>query len=273
MEVYAGMVERMDYNIGKVIQYLEETGELDNTFIVFMSDNGAEGALLEAIPLFGTDLEKYSPPLSSLTRHIQKYYDNSYANIGRANSYVWYGPRWAQAATAPSRLYKTFTSEGGIRVPLILRYPPLTSSTSQDGIVRSFSTVMDIFPTVLDLAGVPPVGSSFRSREVVPIRGTSWVPFLRNQRERIHAEDHATGWELFGRLAVRKGKWKATFIPEPYGPGAWELFDLDADPGETRDLSKDELSVFKDLLREWDQYVSETGVIGVPPEYGTLRVD
>jgi len=273
MEVYAGMVERMDYNIGKVIQYLEGTGELDNTFIVFMSDNGAEGALLEAIPLFGTDLEKYSPPLSSLTRYIQKYYDNSYANIGRANSYVWYGPRWAQAATAPSRLYKTFTSEGGIRVPLILRYPPLTSSTSQDGIVRSFSTVMDIFPTVLDLAGVPPVGFSFRSRKVVPIRGTSWVPFLRNQRERIHAEDHATGWELFGRLAVRKGKWKATFIPEPYGPGAWELFDLDADPGETRDLSKDELSVFKDLLREWDQYVSETGVIGVPPEYGTLRVD
>ena len=61
MEVYAGMVERMDYNIGKVVDYLENTGELDNTFVVFMSDNGAEGALLEAIPLFGSDLEKYFP--------------------------------------------------------------------------------------------------------------------------------------------------------------------------------------------------------------------
>jgi arylsulfatase len=74
-------------------------------------------------------------------------------------------------------------------------------------------------------------------------------------------------------MAVRKGKWKATFIPEPYGPGAWELFDLDADPGETRDVSKIETSVFKDLLIEWDRYVSETGVVGVPPEYGTLRID
>jgi len=158
-------------------------------------------------------------------------------------------------------------------VPFILRYPPLTKSPPNNGIVHSFSTVMDLFPTVLDLAGVPPVGPKFQGREVVPVRGASWVPFLTKQRAQIHAEDHVTGWELFGRMGVRKGNWKATFIPEPYGPGEWELFDLEADPGETRDLSKVERGVFKELLVAWDQYVTETGVVGIPPEYGTLRVD
>ena len=132
---------------------------------------------------------------------------------------------------------------------------------------------MDIFPTVLDLAGIPAIGTQFRGRQVARVRGTSWVPFLKGESEQIHAEDHVTGWELFGRMAVRKGKWKAMFIPPPYGPGEWELFDLDKDPGETRDLSTKEPEVFKELLIEWDRYVCETGVIGIPPEYGTLRVD
>lgn len=105
MEVYAAMVERMDWNIGRVVDYLRRQGELDNTFVLFMSDNGAEGALLEAFPKFGPDL------LGFLDRH----YDNSLENIGRANSYVWYGPRWAQAATAPSRLYKAFTTQADSR--------------------------------------------------------------------------------------------------------------------------------------------------------------
>jgi len=76
----------MDYNIGKVVEYLERSDELDNTFVVFMSDNGAEGALLEAIPLFGSDLEKYFPLKLTLIRHIEKYDNNSYDNIGRKDS-------------------------------------------------------------------------------------------------------------------------------------------------------------------------------------------
>jgi arylsulfatase len=94
MEVYAAMVETMDANIGRVIAWLREHRELDDTVILFMSDNGAEGALLEAFPTFGPDLLGY----------LDTHYDNSLDNIGRANSSVWYGPRWAQAATAPSRL-------------------------------------------------------------------------------------------------------------------------------------------------------------------------
>src|SRR2546421_163622 len=104
MEIYAAMVQNMDTQIGRVLSYLRSANELDDTFILFMSDNGAEGLLLEACPVI----------TENIFDHIATYYDNNLDNIGRANSYVWYGPRWASAATAPSRLYKAFSSEGGI---------------------------------------------------------------------------------------------------------------------------------------------------------------
>ena len=110
MEVYAAMVERIDWNVGRLVEHLKASGDLDDTVILFLSDNGAEGALIEAVPVFGPMLMAF----------IAEHYDNRLENIGRPNSYVWYGPRWAQAATAPSRLYKTHTAEGGIRVVAFL---------------------------------------------------------------------------------------------------------------------------------------------------------
>lgn len=104
MAIYAAMVESMDLNIGRVVKWLKDTGNFDNTFIICCSDNGAEGAVLEATPMFGTLVKEV----------IGKYYDNSYENMGNYNSYVWYGERWAQAATAPSRLFKC-GSHGEIR--------------------------------------------------------------------------------------------------------------------------------------------------------------
>lgn len=89
METFAGMVENMDDNIGKVLDYLEKIGEADNTFIIFQSDNGAEGASYEAAPVMGNSIQDV----------LDRYYDNSLENIGEYNSFVWYGPRWAQAAT------------------------------------------------------------------------------------------------------------------------------------------------------------------------------
>lgn len=94
-------------DVGKLTQYLRRSGEFDNTVIVFQSDNGAEGADYEALPTMGSDIMKI----------LRRYYDNSFENIGHATSYVWYGTRWAQASTAPSRLYKMYSTEGGIKVP------------------------------------------------------------------------------------------------------------------------------------------------------------
>lgn len=251
MEVYAGMVDRMDENIGRVFQQLKDAGEWDNTFVVFMSDNGAEGAVLEAIPMTGEVIKKT----------IDKEYNNDLENLGNRDSFIWYGPRWAQAATAPSRMHKGYVTEGGIRCPAVVHYPGFGKVGGASGeISRAFATVMDIMPTILDLAGVPLPGPTFKGREVVPIKGKSWAPFLRREVEQVHGEDTVVGWELFFHQAVRRGKWKAVFIPKPKGPERWQLYNIDEDMGEIHDLAEKEPAVLDELVKYWLAYVSEFGV-------------
>jgi arylsulfatase A-like enzyme len=248
MEVYAAMVERMDQNIGRVIDYLEETGELDNTVVIFMSDNGAEGAIVEAMPILG----------GLIAAQIEQHCDHSLDNLGAPNTFIWYGPRWAQAATAPSRLYKAFTTEGGIRVVGFVTWPGFAR---QAQVGTAFATVMDIAPTLLELAGITHPGTEYRGRAVEPMRGGSLLPYLSGDAETVHDEVTDTGWELFGRRAIRQGDWKALYLPQPYGPGAWQLYNLSTDPGEINDLAASHPDKLAELLVLWDRYVEDTGVI------------
>jgi arylsulfatase len=259
MEVYAGMVDRMDWNIGRVVDYLKETGEYDNTFVLFMSDNGAEGASYEAQPLVGT----------SIMKHVDKYYDNRLENIGRGNSFVWYGCRWAQAATAPSRLYKMHSTEGGCRVPLVVKPPTSSSSARNSLITDAFCTVMDIVPTFLEMANVS-FPSTYEGREIAPLRGKSWKPFLdstASSKTAIHDPQYAVGFEIAGSGAMRRGDWKITFVPAPKGPQKWELFNIRDDPGEIRDLSAEYPELKTELLALWEDYKKDVGVVGVAGEY------
>lgn len=258
MEVYAAMVERMDWNIGRVVDWLKETRQFDNTVVLFLSDNGAEGNLIEAVPVFGKEVSRAI---------ASNNYNNSPENIGRANSYVWYGPRWAQAATAPGRLYKAYTSEGGIRTPAFIRYPGFKR---QEGISHTFATVMDITPTILDLAQVTHPGSSYKGRTVAEPRGHSWLDYLQEKDNAIHPPDHVTGWELFGRKAIRQGTWKAVSIRQIFRSAKWQLYNLEDDPGETKDLAKTDPDRLNTLLKYWDEYVRSTGVIEVR-WYGFFR--
>ncbi|KAK0521438.1 hypothetical protein OC835_006885 [Tilletia horrida] len=283
METYAAMVTRMDTAIGRVLDTLERDGVMDNTFIFFAADNGAEGALLEAMPLTGGNFEKY----------IAENYDNSLENIGRPNSFVWYGPLWAQAATAPAAQYKAWITEGGIRCPAILHYPPLLASRApfalhpadgaatstpdsyphpQGRVSHALTTVMDLLPTILDLARVPhPYPHPFHGRPILPMRGLSLVPLLRGSTEEAHSADEAIGWELFGQQAIRRGRWKAVFIPKPSGPERWQLFDLERDPGEREDLAEREPEVLARLVEDWTTYESEVGVILPRPGTDDLK--
>ncbi|KAJ9319085.1 hypothetical protein DTO271D3_673 [Paecilomyces variotii] len=259
MEVYAGMVECIDANVGKVVNYLESIGELDNTFVCFMSDNGAEGAAYEAYPMVQ----------SGVMPHLQKYYDNSIENLGAGNSFIWYGPRWAQAATAPSRLYKAYTTEGGVRVPFCAKFPKSVEvSDSAKGITDQFATVMDLAPSILDMAGVKHPAPTYQGREVVPMRGKSFYPWAAGKAARIHEKDFIQGWETCGRAALRYGDWKIVYIPKPKGPERWQLYNLANDPGEVDDLAEAEPDRLKELLKLWDLYVIETGVIPLCPDLG-----
>lgn len=124
---------------------------------------------------------------SSISELIHKYYDNRISNLGNHDSFIWYGPRWAQAASAPSRLYKMYSTEGGIRVPCVVRYPKLFKEKGR--VVNAFATAMDIMPTFLELAGIkhPAAGKAnhekapWKKRVVYPMRGKSWVPFFTKQ--------------------------------------------------------------------------------------------
>lgn len=250
MEVYAAMVERLDWNVGRLVRHLKETGEFDNTLILFMSDNGAEGALIEAVPVFGPYLMDF----------IDKYYDNSLENIGRPNSYVWYGPRWAQAATAPSRLYKTYTSEGGIRVVAFASGAGLARKAE---IGHAFSTVMDVMPTLLELAGAAHPGAEYRGRPLEPMMGRTLAPYFAAESDEVHPGDAVTGWEFFGRRGIRKGDWKAIWIPAPEGTSDWQLYDVAADPAEMHDLAAAEPARLAEMLALWDDYVARTGIVMV----------
>lgn len=247
MEIYAAMVDNMDYHIGRVLSYLEETGERDNTIIIFMSDNGAAG--------FGPGMNKAFPQ-----EWIDTQFDNSYENMGKENSYVYYGPHWAQAGTAPSRMFKGFSSEGGLKVPGIINFKG-KSETLKGQLSDQFMTVLDLAPTFMDLAGAEPLDGPYKGKEVHSHIGTSIMPFLKGETDKIHGADEAVVWELNDRIAIRKGDWKLIKMPANFGTGDWELFNVKDDPGETLELSKQMPEKLQELKQDWQDYIDENGVI------------
>ena len=233
MEVYAAMVENLDHHIGRLVGSLRERGVLDDTVILFFSDNGPEGNPVGQ--------------LEGIGEWVSERFDNRLENIGRLDSYTWTGPGWAQASAAPFRLFKSFPTEGGVRVPAIV-HGPVARRGRSDAVV----SVRDIAPTLLDLAGAPvPAAMSGRSMRA----------FLDGEADSVRSDDDTIGYELFGRRAVRQGRWKAAWIWPPYGPGAWELFDLERDPGEQHDLSVEAPERLAALITAWDAYVAENSVV------------
>jgi len=245
MEIYAAMVDSMDDNIARVLEHLEKTGKLDNTVVMFMSDNGADGNSPEVLP--------------GNKAWIANEYDNSYENMGRPNSYVWYGAQWGQVGATPFPMWKGFPSEGGLVVPVILSLP---GDGRKGDINHEFFHVMDIMPTFLELAGIEKPSSPYKGREIFEMQGVSMLPGLDGNAP----QDRVVGWELFGRSAVRVGDWKIRLLEAPYGSGQWQLFNLSEDPTETTNLAAKEPEKLKELVAQWDTYVSRNGVFPADPE-------
>lgn len=242
MEVYAAMVENLDHHVGRLLQVLKDTGQYDNTLILFLSDNGPEGNRIDR--------------MKTNADWIPRRFDNRPANLGRAGSYAWLGAGWAQATT-PFRLWKGFPTEGGIRVPAIARFGPAGRRGTSDGVV----SVKDVAPTLLKLAGVRHPGTRVAGSEVAPLEGRSLAPFLRGESPTVHGSGFSMGFELFGRRALRQGDFKIVWLFEPYGPGRWELYDLAADPLESNDLAAREPAKLAELVRAWDAYAARNGVV------------
>lgn len=245
MEVFAAMVADIDHNIGRLFEHLKEIGEFDNAVVIFMGDNGAAGN---------------SPAnLGKNAQWIAEHFDNSLENMGRQHSFIDLGAQWAQVAAVPSPMYKGFTTEGGIHTPAIISYPGIPHKGS---VMTGFTHVMDVMPTVLELAHVPPPGHAFEGREVVPMQGVSMLPAIAGKS----MPERSTGWELFDRRALRQGDWKLVFVEKPYGKGDWALYNLKDDPAESHDIAEREPKRVAALLEVWDQYVKDNGVVLVTPK-------
>lgn len=241
MEIYAAMVDRLDQNVGRVIEALRASGELDNTVVVFLADNGAEALDVET-----TGAQMLAGSLEGA--------DNSLGNRGAASSYLTYGAGWAQAATAPSWLTKGYQSEGGTRAVAFISGAGIAS---RKGAETQYLSVADIAPTLLDLAGADRAATQVGGRTVRPITGRSWASWLRRPDARVYGADDGVGAELFGSRAWRQGDWKLTDI----GDGVWRLFNIARDPGETRDLSALDPDRKAALVAAWDDYARRVGVI------------
>lgn len=122
---------------------------------------------------------------------------------------------------------------------------------------------MDVMPTLLDLAGVAHPAPRFGQREVLPMQGRSMWPLLSGASNTVHGDDFVMGWELFGRRAIRQGDWKLVWTPAPFGPSAWELFELINDPAELHDLAAEQPQRTAKLIALWDEYATTNGVIWV----------
>ena len=245
MEIYAAMVSDLDTYVGEIIAYLERIGELDNTFIMFMSDNGAESSRRDLV--------------APISEHIGKEYDHSLENLGSASSYVMYGANWASVSATPFFRHKATAFEGGIKVPAFVHFPRLVApGTRSDGV----GTVMDLLPTFLAVARAQPPGTTYRGMPVVPIEGASLLPMLTGEAVETHPAGTVFGWELLGQRSVRKGNWKIVWDQRlPAAERRWQLFDLAADPFEQHDLRASNPEQLAVMERLWDEYDQQNGVV------------
>ena len=255
MEIYAAMVDDVDVYIGRIIDYLREIGEYDNTVIFFMSDNGPEGHAMQ-----------HSFP--EVAEWAQVCCDNSYENLGNADSYVWLGPNWARAGNTPLRMFKGYTGQGGVRAPAFFHYPrALQTAVMNDSLI----TVKDVMPTLLELAGIEhPGAGTFQGREVISMQGRSLVPVLTGARATIREPGDFMGWELFGKQAILRDNWKILFVPSiperdarlpVMKPGQWQLYNLADDPAEMNDLAHSNPEKLREMLGLWEQYITENHFI------------
>ena len=248
MAVYAGMLENVDANIGRMIAYLEEIGEADNTLILVLSDNGADN----------NEQDKNFPEWYAAN------FDMSYEAMGLKGSYANYGPGWAGASGAPLHLFKGSASEGGMRVPLIMHYPKaLKRGLKTD----AFAYVGDITPTLLELAGVSAHSGSHGGRKVQEITGKSMVGLLRGKSERVHGPNDTIAYELAGSAAVFRGDYKLVRNNPPFGDKQWRLYRYTADPLDLNDLSQSEPKLMAEMVAAYAAYAKDVKLIEVPDDY------
>lgn len=248
MQVNAGMLEAMDFHVGRLIEHLKSTGQYDNTVFVVTSDNGPE-------PTRGDTDDRLKFWMKMNGYHL------GIDGIGEKGSWAFIGPEWAMAAASPHDKFKFLGAEGGIRVPFIMAGAGLAEGARVDARAH----VTDIAPTLLAMAGAPD-----EFGDAKPMTGRSLLPLLRGETDAVYGPGDAIVIEVSGNAAVIKGDYKLTRNQKPHGDARWRLYDLSKDPGETADLSSANPEIYADLAAEYAAYSKRVGVLEVPEGYNSL---
>lgn len=243
MALYAAMIHKIDDNVGKVVSKLRETGQIDNTLIFFLSDNGAnlEGGVFGNVgdaPLTGAALTNMGQP--------------------GQNDGIHYGGGWAHVSNTPLKLFKHFTHEGGTRAPNVIHWP--AGFTARNTWVESPAHLVDVVATIVDVTGAP-YPQTFNGHAVLPREGVSLVPAFNGQAlsERPIFVEHESNRSL------RKGRWKLvtenfTAFDNEFTANQKLLYDMDSDPGENRDVAVDQPGKVVELTDQWNAWSTRVGL-------------
>lgn len=229
MAVYAAMVDCIDQNVGKLIARLKQMGKLENTLIMFASDNGASAE--------GKETNPFNVPQSG--------------EIGSISYYAFPGQSWPNVCNTPYRYTKNDSYEGGICTPFIAFWP---AGIPNKGIINNNAYhFIDVMPTLKEISGGT-YPTAFRGQNIVPMQGKSFLPALLNTTD--IERDKPIFWQWAKGEAVRVGDWKAVSIK-----GTWSLFDLSVDRNETKDLKTTNATKFNELKALYDNWIATVGDI------------
>jgi arylsulfatase A-like enzyme len=242
MELYAGMVDNLDHNIGRLIKHLKDIGEYDNTLILFMSDNGAAAEDF----YYG---DSYGP-------FIRQHFTDEYESMGKPNSFISYGPQWAEAGSSPFKYFKGQATEGGIIAPMIISGPVI----EEGGVIHhGLVTLMDVAPTFYEIAQAQ-YPQTFNNNKLYPLKGNSIMPVATGMADEVHDDNYVFGLEHRNRAMIRKGDWKITNIISPFDTTNFELYNIPDDLAELNNLKESEPEKYQELLLEWTKFSEEIKV-------------
>lgn len=281
MEVYAAQVTRMDTGIGRIVETLRKGGQLENTLILFLQDNGG---CAEDINREGMEKRPDHPTLPVIEKEVVRMEERprqtreGYPVLGGkavlpgpADTYISYGKSWANVSNTPFREYKHFVHEGGIATPLIAHWPKGITRRRADGkggaLEHQPGHLIDIMATCVEISGAK-YPMEWKGNAILPMEGRSLVPAFGGMPIR---QREAIFWEHEGNRALRVGQWK---LVAKSPRGKWELYDMEHDRTELHDLSMTQPERAKEMAAQWEQWAKRTHALPWPwrPAYGNTAV-
>jgi len=244
MAVTAGMLEAMDYHIGRYVEYLTKEGKMENTVFIITSDNGPDGS----------DAYRMGIPWA-----LTHGYHRDFEKNGGKGFYGFLGSELANALASPFSFFKLYTGEGGLRVPLIINGKNLPKSQR----TGEFCFFTDIAPTIYDLVGISPTANA----GYAPITGKSMLPHIKDFSQPVYKTNEGVGLEAGNSSAYFLNGYKIVKNNIPLGDNQWYMYNLANDPVEANDLATQEPELFQKMLAEYEAYEREVGVVKMPKGY------